>query len=80
MFGRLGREFVRLLAMFVGRRDVFLRLVAIALIVLVGGLVAMMFGGGAAAGGLKVSFRSGMLGSGACRHDYPSSLTLALRR
>jgi hypothetical protein len=65
MFGRFGRELVRLLAMFAGRRGVFLRLVVIALIVFVGG--------GVVAGGLNMSFRSGMLGSGACHHDCPSS-------
>jgi hypothetical protein len=80
MFGRFGRELVRLLAMFHGRRDVFLRLVVIALIVLAGGFVVMMCGGGVVAGSLNVSFRSGMVGSGACHHDCPSSLIVALRR
>jgi hypothetical protein len=64
VFGRFGREFVRLLAMFVCRRDVFLRLVVIALIVLAGGFVVMMRGG-LVAGGVNVSFRSGMVGRGA---------------
>ena len=80
MFGRFGRELVRLLAMFHGRRDVFLRLVVIALIALVGRFVAMMFSDGVAAGSLCVTFRSGMLGSGACRHDCLSSPIIALRR
>jgi hypothetical protein len=80
MFSRFGRELVRLVAMFVGRRGVFLHLVVIALIVLVGRFVAMTFGGGVAAGSLNASFRSGMLGSGACRHDRLSSPIIALRR
>jgi hypothetical protein len=54
--------------MSIDRRGAFLRFVAIALIALVGGFVATMFGGGVAPGGLNVSFRSGMLSSGACRH------------
>ncbi len=77
MFGRFGRGLVRLLAMFVGRRDVFPRLGVIALTVLVGGYVVMMSGGGVVAGGLNVSFRSGMVGSGACRHDCLSSSIIA---
>ncbi len=80
MFGRLGREIVRLLAMFVGRRGVFLRLVVIALIVRVGRFAVMMFGRGVAAGSLNVSFRSGMLDSGACHHDCLSPLIITLRR
>jgi hypothetical protein len=56
MFGRFGRELARFLAMVVGRRDLFLRLVAIALIALVGGLVAMMFDGGVATGGPNMRF------------------------
>ncbi len=80
MFGRFGREIMCLLAMFVGGRDVFLRLVVIALIALVGRFVAMMFGGGVAAGSLNMSFRSGMLGSSACHHDCLSSPIIALRR
>ena len=64
VFGRFGREFVRLLAMFVRRRDVFLRLVVIALIVLAGSFVVMMRGG-LMAGGRNVSLRDGMVGRGA---------------
>jgi len=64
VFGRFGREVVRLLAMFVRRRDVFLRLVVIALIVLAGSFVVMMRGG-LMAGGRNVSFRGGMVGRGA---------------
>ena len=79
MFSRFGRELVRLVAMFVGRRGVFLHLVVIALIVLAGSFVVMMRGG-LMAGGLNASFRSGMLGSGACRHDRLSSPIIALRR
>jgi hypothetical protein len=77
MFGRFGRELVRFLTMLVGRRDVFLRLVVIALIVLVGGFVVTMFGGDVAAGSLNVSLRSRMLGSGACHDDCLSSSVIA---
>jgi hypothetical protein len=80
MFGRFGREIVRLLAMFVGRRNVFLRLVVIALIVRVRGFVVMIFGGGVAAGSPNVNFRGGMLGSSACRYDRLLSSIIALRR
>jgi hypothetical protein len=55
--------------MLVGRRDVFLRFVVIALIVFVGGFVVMMFGGGVGAGSANVDFRTGMLGSRTCRDD-----------
>jgi len=77
MFGYFGGELVRLLAMFHGRRDVFLRLVVIALIVLAGGFVVMMCGGGVVAGSLNVSLRSRMLGSGACHDDCLSSSVIA---
>jgi hypothetical protein len=79
MFGRFGRELARFLAMVVGRRDLFLRLVAIALIALVGGLVAMMFGGDVATGGPNMRFPQRDAGIGACRHDCLSPLMLAGR-
>jgi hypothetical protein len=91
MFGRFGRELVRLLAMCVDRRDVFLLLVVIVLIVLAGSFVAMMCGGGVVAGSPNVSFRSGMVGSGTysaveavrasqCRHWSSRCASEAWRR